>query len=299
MHSVWTHERDVALVRAWHEGLSATEVAAQFDVLHRYRDKGKSAVLGRIDRLRKAAHSDAERAFWSRSLPGWSHEADIALARMWSEGVTAQKMVRMLPFLAAYADPHTEIRKRATIHRRTACSAAELAFWDRRDRRFVRSTDGVSKRTIGRHRARWTIGHVAELALCCAQGLTAYEIAEKLGIFTHCNDGGRCAVLGKIDRMRDAATDDAERLFWTCSENLARGVRKKRSSRPRVVAIQRKPPTPKRPRSRKLSLQERMALIDSVVIPRLPAPTDDEVRIAHAREVIAEADRLHALVPAE
>jgi hypothetical protein len=42
-----------------------------------------------------------------------------------------------------------------------------------------------------------------------------------------------------------------------------------------------------------------MALIDSVVIPRLPAPTDDEVRIAHAREVIAEADRLHALVPAE
>lgn len=53
-----------------------------------------------------------------------------------------------------------------------------------------------------RERREWTIEREARLTELWASGLSCSQIAAQLGGFDHCDDGGRCAVLGKIHRMR-------------------------------------------------------------------------------------------------
>lgn len=47
----------------------------------------------------------------------------------------------------------------------------------------------------------WTDADVATLKRLHAEGLSGSEIAAAMGCFTHCKDGGRSAVCGKLHRL--------------------------------------------------------------------------------------------------
>lgn len=47
----------------------------------------------------------------------------------------------------------------------------------------------------------WTDEKMAKLEKLLIDGLSASQIAQKLGVFGHCVDGGRSAVIGKIRRL--------------------------------------------------------------------------------------------------
>ena len=51
------------------------------------------------------------------------------------------------------------------------------------------------------HQVKWTPERTAKCERLWKEGLSASEVAERLGGFDHCDDGGRRAVLGKLDRL--------------------------------------------------------------------------------------------------
>lgn len=48
----------------------------------------------------------------------------------------------------------------------------------------------------------WTVARVSRLTALWAAGMSATQIAADLGCFSHCDDGGRSAVCGKIMRLK-------------------------------------------------------------------------------------------------
>ncbi len=64
--SVWTEPRIIDLVFFWASGMSAKDIAAEFDCFADCQDSGRNAILGKIARLRETSANDRERTFWSR-----------------------------------------------------------------------------------------------------------------------------------------------------------------------------------------------------------------------------------------
>ncbi len=64
--SIWTAARDMELVRNWADGLTAIQIAEQMGCFAEYKDGGRSAVIGRVARMREQSLTSAERVFWTR-----------------------------------------------------------------------------------------------------------------------------------------------------------------------------------------------------------------------------------------
>ncbi len=129
----------------------------------------------------------------------------------------------------------------------------------------------------------WTLDRIYLLAQCFACGDSMDEIARMLGCFTHCEDNGRNAVIGKVKRLRESAKSEAEQNFW--SRGSGRVINKRSAPRKKGGQFVFRKTYAKNAQSQPLSPLERDTTIDSVFVPAITV-SDEEVQNAFVRQLI-------------
>lgn len=111
-----------------------------------------------------------------------------------------------------------------------------------------------------RKEADWSPERVALMESLIADGKSASETAMIMGGFEHCADGGRSAIIGKMQRERQRAAKESD------TEKLARLTRPKRNigtGRPKDPPKPQRLPPPKPPKPHKPP-QEHVRSLDEI-----------------------------------
>lgn len=89
---------------------------------------------------------------------------------------------------------------------------------------YVKRHINLHRNNAAKSSSVWSEPRIELLKRCWAEGMSASQTARRLGGFTHCEDGGRSAVIGKIHRLGLAGRQVRER------KTVARSVRISRQS---------------------------------------------------------------------
>ncbi len=302
---VWTNERNIDLALMWNDGLVTSAIAKRLPFIASNSDGGLKALKRHLHFLRKKSECDAECDFWSRFHSPWTPEVNGTLAYLWQTGLSCSKIAKLLPELVMYPDGGLNaLKRRLDTLRSTSQNNAELLFWTRgkKQRTEIKKHMKVVRRCENagiRENSLWTRDRTAALALMWHRCMSASEIAKELDCFLGYKDGGRSAVIGRIDRMRDYAENEQELAFWTHSttRTVAQNTSSKRTRTSPCSADTKKGhqcdtayTRSKRERSVALTLEARRALIESVIVPAVKI-TAAESDAEYKRALFAEIDR--------
>ena len=256
-----------------------------------YPDGGLNCIKMRIRHHRDTSTSDAEKTFWTHTISVWTPERDVAFAHLWNARATTREILAQLPFLPNGKKGIDMIYSRVAYLRATAHTDSERAFWAKRKslKTYYRRCAAAKKiRHSHATRSLWDPARTAQLAFLCSRGESATDIARALGCFESSRDGGRSAVLGKIDRMRRQACDAAEREFWICVDGRSRGAQKRKERGnvdPRSAQKATRSPGKHRTAPKRVDID---ALIASVVVPPV-VTTPEDVRRDMEQRMLMDA----------
>ena len=115
----------------------------------------------------------------------------------------------------------------------------------------------------------WTLERVDRLKQLWADGLSASDIARSMGCFSHCDDGGRHAVIGKVHRL-----------------GLANRVT---ATRPKIHGTPRAKRKYTKPRNKPFSYAKRESMASTIIRDGMPIPDPKETDIPRIAFVDLEA----------
>lgn len=141
-------------------------------------------------------------------------------------------------------------------------------------------------------RIKWTKERDTEIALLWWKGLVLSDIAAKLPYLSVFDDGGKNAVTGRINRLRNKSESDAERKFWSRGKSgfVSNAVHEKKK-RIEKAGDEKEPKISRlvvqkfSEKSGTLAHTEKISLIDTVIVPPITV-TDAEVNAALRKRML-------------